>query len=98
MCLVTHEKDKSSQAMDEDRFIPGTVHLVDAERILHAKHASGLLKDVVLVPPPSDDPDDPLNWSRKRKLVLTASMCVCVTLPHASPYRTGIDVLASVTL
>ena len=55
--------------------IPGTVHLVDLEGIIRAKHASGSnLKDVVLVPAPSADPDDPLNWSPRRKLLSTASM------------------------
>lgn len=44
--------------------IPGTVHLVDV-------HNTELHKDgeVVLIPKPSEDPDDPLNWSRLRKLV-----------------------------
>ncbi|MCJ1267223.1 hypothetical protein MMC22_007108 [Lobaria immixta] len=44
--------------------------------MLRAKHASGDKKDIVLVPSPSEDPDDPLNWSAKRKLVSTASICV----------------------
>lgn len=41
--------------------IPGTVHLVDLEGTMHAKHAKGGQKDIVLVPAPSSDPDDPLN-------------------------------------
>lgn len=59
--------------------VPGTVHLVDIEGSLRAKHALGGQKDVVLIPAPSDDPDDPLNWSAKRKLLSTTciSMCVC---------------------
>ena len=65
--------------MTENQFVPGTVHLVDIEGILRAKHALGGQNDVVLIPAPSDDPDDPLNWSAKRKLLSTAciSMCVC---------------------
>ena len=59
-------------------FVPGTVRLVDLEGTLTAKHASGSHRDVVLVPPPSSDPDDPLNWSTKRKLRSDASICVCV--------------------
>lgn len=62
--------------MNEDRFVPGTIHLVDLEGSLMAKHASGNHKDVVLVPSPTEDPEDPLNWSAKRKLVSTASICV----------------------
>lgn len=54
---------------------PGTVHLVDLEGVIRAKHASSShLHDVVLVPAPSADPDDPLNWSPKRKMLSTACM------------------------
>lgn len=61
----------------EDRpFVPGTVHLVDLEGTMHAKHASKGSKDIVLVPAPSSDPDDPLNWSPRRKLLSTSCMCV----------------------
>lgn len=58
----------------DEAAIPGTYHLVDLEGTIRAKHASGAqLKDVVLVPAPSADPDDPLNWSPKRKWLSTAS-------------------------
>lgn len=50
---------------------PGTVHLIDLEHNLHAKH-SKQHQDVVLVPAPSSDPDDPLNWSPPRKALSTA--------------------------
>ncbi|KAM0801443.1 major facilitator superfamily domain-containing protein [Usnea florida] len=60
--------------MADNGFVPGTVHLIDIEGILRAKHASGGQKDVVLIPAPSDDPDDPLNWSARRKLMSTASV------------------------
>ncbi|KAJ9644288.1 hypothetical protein H2204_001639 [Knufia peltigerae] len=43
---------------------------------MHAKHASKGSKDIVLVPAPSSDPDDPLNWSPRRKLLSTSCMCV----------------------
>ena len=69
--------------MDEEHFVSGTIHLVDLEGMLRAKHASGDKKDVVLVPSPSEDPDDPLNWSAKRKWVSTASICVYVASPHS---------------
>ena len=64
--------------MTEDPNIPGTVHLVDIEGTLRAKHASGGQHDIVLIPAPSDDPDDPLNWSAKRKLLSTACISTCV--------------------
>ena len=40
--------------------IPGTIHLVDLEGTMAAKHAKGARQDVVLVPAPSADPDDPV--------------------------------------
>jgi hypothetical protein len=61
----------------DESAIPGTVHLVDLEGTIRAKHASGAqLKDVVLVPPPSADLDDPLNWSPSRKRLSTASQSI----------------------
>ncbi|KIV83248.1 hypothetical protein PV11_05293 [Exophiala sideris] len=57
--------------------VPGTVHLVDLEHTMHTRHAGGT-GDVVLVPTPSDDPDDPLNWSPRRKLLSTISINVYV--------------------
>ncbi|KAK9234239.1 major facilitator superfamily domain-containing protein [Lipomyces kononenkoae] len=56
--------------------IPGTVHLLDLQDSIQAKHASGNQNEIVLIPTPSDDPEDPLNWSRGRKLL--SAFCVCV--------------------
>lgn len=53
--------------------IPGTVHLVDLEGTMRAAHASGAQRDVVLVPSPSADPDDPLNWTPRRKWMSTVA-------------------------
>lgn len=47
--------------------IPGTIHLVDVQRNLRVRHAGGGEGDIVLDPAPSDDPNDPLNWSPQRK-------------------------------
>lgn len=55
--------------------IPGTIHLVDLEHSISSRHAA-TQKDVVLVPTPSNDPDDPLNWSPRRKLLATACLSV----------------------
>ncbi|KAH6658748.1 major facilitator superfamily domain-containing protein [Truncatella angustata] len=51
--------------------IPGTVHLVDLEHSLTAQHARNQA-DVLLVPAPSQNPDDPLNWSPQRKNLAVA--------------------------
>jgi len=53
---------------DHDR-VPGTVYLVDVAGDDHgASH-----NQVILVPTPSDDPEDPLNWSPARK---TTTVCM----------------------
>ena len=56
--------------------VPGTVHLVDLLGTMSARHAAGGQKDIVLIPAPSSDPDDPLNWSPGRKALSTTCMCV----------------------
>lgn len=56
--------------------IPGTVHLVDLLGTMSGRHAETGQKDIVLVPAPSSDRDDPLNWSPRRKALSTACMCV----------------------
>ncbi|OQU99867.1 hypothetical protein CLAIMM_05440 [Cladophialophora immunda] len=59
-------------------FIPGTVHLVDLEGTIHARHAAGGKSDIVLVPAPSDHYDDPLNWSPRRKLLSITCLCIYI--------------------
>ncbi|KIW11188.1 hypothetical protein PV08_10488 [Exophiala spinifera] len=59
-------------------FIPGTVHLVDLDGTIRTAHAKGKQEDVVLVPTPSKDPDDPLNWSPRRKLLFMFSLCTYI--------------------
>ena len=53
--------------MSESDSIPGTIHLVDLQRNLRVRHAGGGEGDIVLDPAPSDDSNDPLNWSPQRK-------------------------------
>ncbi|KAJ5814800.1 MFS transporter [Penicillium riverlandense] len=56
--------------------IPGTVTLVDVNHDIAARHLEHGDTDIILVPTPSSDPNDPLNWSPRRKLLAT----VCVSL------------------
>ncbi|OTB13406.1 hypothetical protein K445DRAFT_377685 [Daldinia sp. EC12] len=56
--------------VDESQ-IPGTVHLVDLEHTMATRHARDQ-KDIVLVPTPSPDADDPLNWAPRRKYLALA--------------------------
>ncbi|RGP76709.1 transporter hol1 [Fusarium longipes] len=55
--------------MPESDTIPGTIHLVDVQRNLRVRHAGGGEGDIVLDPAPSDDPNDPLNWAPRRKVL-----------------------------
>ncbi|KAI1612551.1 putative MFS transporter [Exophiala viscosa] len=65
--------------------VPGTVHLVDLDHSMHTKHAG--TGEIVLVPTPSNDPEDPLNWAPRRKLLST----ICVNL-----YTFSVGLIASV--
>jgi hypothetical protein len=57
---------------DDQNAVPGTVHLVDVEGTAHTLHAhSSGQRDVILVPTPSNHPEDPLNWSPRRKALAT---------------------------
>ncbi|VVT49753.1 uncharacterized protein SAPINGB_P002426 [Magnusiomyces paraingens] len=56
--------------------IPGTVHLVDQEGTMNSAHHDKNAKEIVLSPTPSDHPDDPLNWSPRRKYL--AMFCMVV--------------------
>uniref|UniRef100_A0A060TAB3 ARAD1D17336p n=1 Tax=Blastobotrys adeninivorans TaxID=409370 RepID=A0A060TAB3_BLAAD len=57
---------KLALTTEEGYPIPGTVHLLDLDHSLNVQHGSGS-SEVVLVPQPSKDPNDPLNWSNWRK-------------------------------
>ncbi|KAK4154812.1 major facilitator superfamily domain-containing protein [Chaetomidium leptoderma] len=56
--------------------VPGTAFMNDQDDLpaeyseiprVQLKHGTGRFKDVILVPQPSDDPNDPLNWPQWRK-------------------------------
>ncbi|RFU81385.1 serine threonine kinase 16 [Trichoderma arundinaceum] len=53
---------------EDSNAIPGTLHLVDLEHASHVRHASGNA-DIVLNPKPSNNPNDPLNWPPRQKLL-----------------------------
>ncbi|KAL3473418.1 major facilitator superfamily domain-containing protein [Aspergillus californicus] len=57
--------------MDADDQVPGTVRLVDLTNTNQ--------EDIVLIPRPSTDPNDPLNWPYRRKL-LAVSMAYLYVL------------------
>ena len=58
--------------------MPGTARLEDeGDHILNVKKATGHNADIVLVPQPSDDPNDPLNWPMWQRDSLLALYAFC---------------------
>jgi MFS family permease len=80
----------------EDEPIPGTVYLVDVNGQATSDLHDASHTDILLVPRPSSDPNDPLNWSRGRKLL-------AVSMAYLYVFGTGIatslqySVLADIT-
>lgn len=68
--------------------IPGTLHLVDEQGVFLGKHDKGN-QDIVLNPTPSDDPNDPLNWTPRRKymsMFCVVVYCFGIGVPSAAIY------------
>jgi hypothetical protein len=55
--------------------IPGDATLIDSDHNLAPLHSEKDI-DIVLIPNPSDDADDPLNWSNRRKNLALFCMVV----------------------
>ena len=66
--------------------VPGTVTLLDLQHVMPTRHLDKGNHEIVLIPTPSDDPDDPLNWSSRRKLLLTICVNVYVLVRRAISY------------
>lgn len=78
--------------------VPGTVLLDEVETSLDTvavalKHGTGRNAHIVLVPQPSDDPNDPLNWSQGKKL-----LCFAITSFGALLYAGTIGPLTNAGL
>ncbi|KZL84305.1 major facilitator superfamily transporter [Colletotrichum incanum] len=75
---------------NENVLPPGTSRLIDVDGSIITKHASGSDEgDIVLIPRPSDDPEDPLNWTQKRKLLATSCVIVytvMIAIPSSAVY------------
>lgn len=65
--------------------VPGTALLevddnVQQKNVTHLKKGTGKNSHVVLVPQPSDDPNDPLNWPLWQRDLLLCLYCYCTLL------------------
>ncbi|KAG1843335.1 major facilitator superfamily domain-containing protein [Suillus subalutaceus] len=74
----------------DDSVVPGSVYLVDVQEKTTVVHA-GNDSAIVLSPTPSSDINDPLNWSRGRKLL----QIVCVMI-YTSAIGIGTTMLYSI--
>ncbi|KAK1767565.1 major facilitator superfamily domain-containing protein [Phialemonium atrogriseum] len=73
--------------------VPGTVHLVD---VTGNPGTSKSKNGIELIPRPSDDPEDPLNWSEARKR-LSVSMVVLHSMGVGLTMALQYSVLADIT-
>ncbi|OIW32364.1 MFS general substrate transporter [Coniochaeta ligniaria NRRL 30616] len=81
---------------DDDLDVPGTVHLVDVAGQSSFGLHDASHRDIVLHPTPSADPNDPLNWTPRRKL-LAVSMSHLYTLGTGIATSLQYSVLADIT-
>jgi hypothetical protein len=69
--------------LDDDKklpHVPGTVLLDEISAHVESqtsnlKHGTGKDSHIILAPQPSEDPNDPLNWSKSKKDVVLAVLC-----------------------
>jgi hypothetical protein len=68
--------------------VPGTVLLDEdaahSEVATHLKHGTGKHAHIVLVPQPSEDPNDPLNWSLWKRDLIFLILCYGAVLTSAT--------------
>ncbi|ORY59988.1 major facilitator superfamily transporter [Pseudomassariella vexata] len=88
--------------IEDEQFPPGTSRLIDVEGNIVTKHATGEgQKDIILVPRPSEDPEDPLNWTFKRKLLATSCIVVytiMIAIPSSAVYSVVTPIRAATGL
>lgn len=78
---ATEQEIEGIQFHEQNVGVPGTNDLVDVSRNREDVKHSGT--NIVLVPQPSSDPNDPLNWSKFRKYIfmaqaIFATFMICV--------------------
>ncbi|CVK91874.1 hypothetical protein FPRO04_09124 [Fusarium proliferatum] len=73
-----------------DRLPPGTFRLIDIDGNMRGQHADGEGEDdIILMPQPSLDPEDPLNWTFRRKVIQTSCVVlytIVIAIPSSAVY------------
>ncbi|KAK4183251.1 major facilitator superfamily domain-containing protein [Podospora australis] len=79
--------------MSDQDDLPPEYALIPREQL---KHGTGRYKDVILVPQPSDSPNDPLNWPQWRKelVLFITSMSAAVIGAYGPMLSPGFVVIA----
>jgi hypothetical protein len=67
---------------------PGTRLLVDSQKFVSESHQEH--PEILLIPRPSNDPDDPLNWSPLRKYTGTGIVCLWTLMLGAATLSPGV--------
>jgi hypothetical protein len=80
-----NQQSEIVEKLDLDRLGEQEGYVLDAQTF-KADHATGdlkLAKDgrTVLIPQPSDDPEDPLNWPQSKKMAFLFIIAFCSFLP-----------------
>lgn len=57
--------------------IPGTIVLVDVDGGMASEQHAETAADIVLSPVPSNDVNDPLRWTHRRKMLQVAMLVIC---------------------
>ncbi|RKL44849.1 hypothetical protein BFJ72_g3500 [Fusarium proliferatum] len=87
MTVVQAEQSADSAG---DRLPPGTFRLIDIDGNMRGQHADGEGEDdIILMPQPSLDPEDPLNWTFRRKAIQTSCVVlytIVIAIPSSAVY------------
>ncbi|KAK7687337.1 hypothetical protein QCA50_009202 [Cerrena zonata] len=73
---------------ETDVKVPGTIHLIDVEGNLDVAHEAG--DDIVLVPQPTLNPEDPLNWIFAADILTTALSAVLLVIEDDTGIPLGV--------
>lgn len=57
--------------------IPGTIVLVDVDGGMVGEQHAEAASDIILSPVPSNDVNDPLRWTHRRKMLQVAMLVIC---------------------
>lgn len=68
----------ATQTIDhQDLPIPGTIVLVDVDGGMANEQHDEAASDIILSPVPSNDANDPLRWTHRRKMLHVAMLVIC---------------------